>query len=64
MQHHNQLDSIIMALIWVMQAVIAVTKNYLDFDFELAYDILFKLTQYTVLVISGMASYRIYKKNK
>jgi len=44
--------------------MIAVTKNFMDWDFEFAYDVLFKATQFAVLVISGMASYRLYKKNK
>jgi len=53
-----------MIFVWILQAVIAFTKSFLDLDFELVYEILFKLTQFAVLVLSGMASYRIYKKNK
>lgn len=64
MQNHNNLDTIIMVFVWVLQAVIAFTKSFMDLDFELMYEILFKLTQFVVLVLSGMASYRLYKKNK
>jgi hypothetical protein len=64
MHNHNHIDSILMVFIWILQAIIAFTKNFMDIDFEFAYEILFKLTQITVLVISGMASYRLYKKNK
>lgn len=64
MQNHNHPDNIIMIFVWILQAVIALTKNFLDLDFELVYEILFKFTQFAVLVLSGMASYRIYKKNK
>lgn len=64
MHNHNHIDTIIMIFVWVSQAMIAVTKNFMDWDFEFAYDVLFKATQFAVLVISGMASYRLYKKNK
>lgn len=53
-----------MALVWIVQAVIAFTKSFMDIDFGAAYEIAFKITQFAVLILSGMASYRIYKKNK
>ena len=65
MQTHNStFDTILITIIWVLQAIIAYVKHFVDFDFNEAFDIAFKLVQFAALCLSAMASYRIYKKNK